>query len=254
MALVDPLEPAVPADPVTAKPAATAKADELEARIAYSFRNRDLLAAALTHVSAASVRKRTASYQRLEFLGDRVLGLAISDLLYARFPSAEEGELSRRLSDLVRKETCADVARAWSVGDALKLGAGEARSGGRDNVAILGDVCEAIIGAVFLDGGFQPAAALVRRAFSFRVDETAEPTRDPKTALQEWAQALGRKPPVYREISRQGPDHRPDFVIGVEVDGFAPCEASGASKRTAEQAAARAFLAREAVPVPQAQP
>lgn len=196
---------------------------------------------ALTHVSAGRVRKRADSYQRLEFLGDRVLGLAIGEILYARFPEAEEGELSRRLSALVRKETCAEVARAWDVGPHLKLGAGEIGTSGRQRAGILGDVCEAIIGAVFIDAGFEAARDLVRRGFDARLAAPAV-ALDPKTALQEWAQGAGRMPPVYREVSRGGPPHKPVFVIEVEVEGLPRRSAEGASKRAAEQAAARALI------------
>jgi ribonuclease-3 len=221
---------------------------DLEARLGYAFARGDLLATALTHVSASNVRKRIESYQRLEFLGDRVLGLVVSEMLYEHFPTEEEGELSRRLSQLVRKETCAEVARAWDIGPFLKLGAGEAKGGGRKRTPILGDACEAIIGAVFLDGGFDAARNLVRRSFGERMDEVAGTARDAKTALQEWAQGRGKRPPVYREISRGGPDHKPVFVIGVEVEGYEICEAEGASKRIAEQSAAQAFMEREHVP------
>ncbi len=221
--------------------------EELQARIGHAFSRVDLLTLALTHVSAASVRSRLQSYQRLEFLGDRVLGLAISEMLYEQFPDAEEGELSRRLSALVRKETCAEVARGWEVGPHLKLGLGEIKGRGRQADGILGDACEAIIGAVFLDAGFATARDLVRRAFGDRMNAPGV-SLDPKTALQEWAQAAGRKPPVYREISRGGPHHKPVFVIAVDVEGFDPCESEGSSKRLAEQSAARAFMEREHVP------
>ena len=254
MAVVRALEPPVQAGALTMISAAGARIGELETRLDYHFADRTLLERALTHVSARAVRKRTESYQRLEFLGDRVLGLAVSELLYERFPGAEEGEMSRRLSELVRKETCADVARDWGVGPCLKLGAGEVKAGGRGKTAILGDACESVIGAVFLDGGFAAARELVRRSFGERMTRVAGPARDAKTALQEWAQARGKKPPVYRETSRGGPDHKPVFVIAVDVDGFEPCEAEGASKRIAEQSAAQAFMERENVTAPTRRP
>ena len=220
----------------------------LESHIGHAFKDRTLLERALTHVSAISAGgARIDSYQRLEFLGDRVLGLAVSDMLHAAFPKAAEGELSRRLAELVRKETCADIAREWGVGDHLRLGGGEAQTGGAKKVAILGDVCESIIGAVHLDGGFEAASDLVRRNWLERMMKPRRPLRDPKTALKEWAQARGLETPVYREADRSGPAHAPRFVIAVEVAGFESVAAEGASKRTAEQAAARAFLAREGV-------
>ncbi|MBV8564516.1 MAG: ribonuclease III [Methylobacteriaceae bacterium] len=221
--------------------------EELEARIGYVFVNPSLLNVALTHVSAiASERTRTGSYQRLEFLGDRVLGLAISDMLYAAFPRADEGELSRRLAGLVRRETCAEVGLEWSVGAHLRLGESEAQTGGRTKAAILADVCEAIIGAVFLDGGFTAALHVVRGAWEPRMRLPRLPLRDAKTALQEWAQARGLPTPTYAELARSGPAHAPEFTIAVTVAGFRSCEGTGASKRIAEQAAAAAFLAREA--------
>lgn len=247
MALVRALEPPVPARALTSRSAEAARIDALEATIGHHFTDAALLTAALSHVSAVSVRRRSDSYQRLEFLGDRVLGLAVAEMLYEAFPAAPEGDLSRRLSELVRKETCADVARDWRVGDFVKLGAGEESSGGRDRTAILGDVCEAIIGAVFLDGGFAAGRNLVRRFFAERMTQAIRPTRDPKTMLQEWAQARGKKPPSYRELQRAGPDHKPVFRVGVDVDGCDPCEAEGASKRLAEQAAASAFMEREKI-------
>lgn len=220
----------------------------LEERIGHRFGDRSLIERALTHVSAVATKgARVDSYQRLEFLGDRVLGLAISDMLYAAFPKAAEGELSQRLAELVRKETCADVASEWGVGEHLRLGGGEAQTGGAKKVAILGDVCESVIGAVYLDAGFHAARDLVQRTWSERMMKPRRPLRDPKTALQEWAQARGLDTPVYREAGRSGPAHAPKFVIEVEVAGFAPTQAEGASKRLAEQAAARAFMAREGV-------
>ncbi len=227
---------------------AAARAAAFEDRLGHSFADRSLLERALTHVSATSPGKRLQSYQRLEFLGDRALGLAVSEMLYQGFAEADEGDLSRRLSELVRKETCADVARAWDIGPCLRLGAGEARSGGRDNTAILGDVCEAVIGAVFLDGGYAAAREVVLRFFQPRLNTDARPARDPKTMLQEWIQARGKRPPVYSEVAREGPDHKPVFVISVAVAGFEPCAGEGTSKRIAEQAAAQAFMEREHVP------
>ena len=142
-----------------------------------------LLERALTHISALKGQSRVGSYQRLEFLGDHVLGLAISEMLFDAFPKADEGELSRRLADLVRRETCADVARAIDLGAALRLGASEIRAGGRSRIAILADVCESLIGAVFLDGGYDAAKALVERFWAERMRKPARPLRDPKTVL-----------------------------------------------------------------------
>jgi ribonuclease-3 len=220
----------------------------LEDRISYRFADLALLDSALSHISALKgVRYRGGSYQRLEFLGDHVLGLVISDMLFRAFPRADEGELSRRLADLVRKETCAEIARAIDLGAAVRLGASEANAGARNRPAILADVCEALIGAVYLDGGFVAAEALIGRLWQARMKTKAEPLRDPKTVLQEWAQGRGLPTPAYREIARSGPDHDPQFRVAVQLPHLAPAEGSGRSKRAAEQAAAAAMMKREGV-------
>jgi len=221
---------------------------EFEERIGYRFRDAALLEQALTHISALTgARNRAGSYQRLEFLGDHVLGLVISDMLFRAFPKADEGEMSRRLADLVRKEACADVGRAIDLGAAIRLGASEANAGGRNRIAILADVCEALIGAVFVDGGYPAAAAMIERLWSERMRTPARPLRDSKTMLQEWAQARGLPTPAYREVERKGPDHDPEFRVTVELPDFAPAEGLGRSKRAAEQAAAAAMLTRAGV-------
>jgi ribonuclease-3 len=220
----------------------------LEERIGYRFTDPALLDSALSHISALKgARNRVGSYQRLEFLGDHVLGLVISDMLFRAFPRADEGELSRRLADLVRKETCAEIARGIDLGAAIRLGASEANAGARTRPAILADVCEALIGAVYLDGGFVAAEALIGRLWQARMKTKAEPLRDPKTVLQEWAQGRGLPTPAYREIARSGPDHDPQFRVAVQLPDFAPAEGSGHSKRAAEQAAAAAMMKREGV-------
>jgi ribonuclease-3 len=221
---------------------------EFEERIGYRFRDSALIEQALTHISALTgTRNRTGSYQRLEFLGDHVLGLVVSDMLFRSFPKADEGELSRRLADLVRKEACADVARAIELGEAIRLGASEANAGGRSRTAILADVCEALIGAIFVDGGYPAASALIERLWGARMRKPVRPLRDSKTALQEWAQARGLPTPAYREVERTGPDHDPEFRVMVELPQLSPAEGSGRSKRAAEQAAAAAMLAHAGV-------
>jgi ribonuclease-3 len=223
-------------------------ATDLEGRIGYRFSDGTLLDCALTHISALKgARNRAGSYQRLEFLGDHVLGLVVSDMLYRSYPKADEGELSRRLADLVRKETCAEIARAIELGPAIRVGSSEANAGARTRLAILADVCEAVIGAVYLDGGYKAASELVERLWQQRMQATVQPLRDPKTVLQEWAQARGLPTPAYREIARSGPDHDPEFRVAVQLPAFAPAEGSGRSKRAAEQAAASAMLVREGV-------
>jgi ribonuclease-3 len=217
----------------------------LEEKIGHRFADRALLERALTHASAAG--RRDACYERLEFLGDRVLGLCVSHMLFEAFPAEEEGPLSHRLAALVRKETCANVARAWDVGPHVRLGEGEAASGGRDKTPILGDICEAIIGAVFLDGGAAEAERIVREAFEPRMLAPNRRLRDAKTMLQEWAQGRKLAAPTYRLVYRSGPDHAPQFEIGVAVEGFEEALGAGASKRVGEQAAAQAFLQREGI-------
>jgi ribonuclease III len=223
----------------------------LEARIGHSFSARNLLVCALTHVSAAAGARRE-SYQRLEFLGDRVLGLVVADMLYEAFPDAEEGELSRRLADLVRKESCAEVALEWGAQAFVRAGESE-KNASALNSAILGDICESIIGAVFLDAGYPAAKAVVAGAFEPRMRAPRRALRDAKTALQEWAQARGLPPPVYVETARSGPDHAPEFTVSIELPGFAPAEAKGPAKRLAEQGAASAFMTREKIIEPSSQ-
>ena len=220
----------------------------LEERIGYRFNDAAILDSALTHISALKgARNRAGSYQRLEFLGDHVLGLVISDMLFRAFPKADEGELSRRLADLVRKETCAEIARAIDLGTAIRLGASEANAGGRTRPAILADVCEALIGAVYFDGGFTAAEALVGRLWEARMRTTAQPLRDPKTVLQEWAQARGladaglSRGRALRPRSRSGISRRRAASQACARRGL------GRSKRVAEQAAAAAMMAREGV-------
>ncbi len=220
----------------------------VEARLGHAFANKALLEQALTHVSAvADVAARARSNQRLEFLGDRVLGLAVADMLLAAFPEEQEGELSKRFALLVRAETLAEVAQDLDLGPALALGAGERNSGGRRKQAILADACEALIGAVFLDAGFEAAAAIVARHWRARLAASARPPIDAKTALQEWARAREAPIPAYEVIGRLGPDHAPKFRVTAVVAGFAAASGEGGSKRAAEQAAAQAFLEREGI-------
>jgi ribonuclease-3 len=221
----------------------------LEDRIGYQFADKGLLERALTHISALSGGNRANSYQRLEFLGDHVLGLVISDMLYQAFPKGNEGELSRRLADLVRKETCADVAKIMDIGPALKLGSSENNAGGRLRTTILGDACEALVGAVFLDGGYKAAEELVARFWRERMIKPLRALRDPKTMLQEWAQARGLPTPAYQELARTGPHHKPKFNVAVVLPDRPPAEGIGNSKRAAEQAAAAAMLERVGVAV-----
>ncbi|MCJ9703945.1 MULTISPECIES: ribonuclease III [unclassified Bradyrhizobium] len=220
----------------------------LEARIGYSFTDPNLLMQGITHVSALkSGRKRGDSYQRLEFLGDHVLGLVVSDMLYHAFPNADEGELSKRLAELVRKESCADVAKSLGLLDDVKLGSVGPSADARLRKSVLGDICEAVIGAVFLDGGYAAASEFVKRNWTERMHKPRRPLRDPKTVLQEWAQGKGLPTPVYREVERTGPHHDPQFRVAVDLPGLAPAEGIGGSKRAAEKVAASVMIEREGV-------
>jgi len=218
----------------------------LERRIGHEFADRNLLKRALTHSSATDSRAG-GSYQQLEFLGDRVLALAVADMLLAAFPKATEGELARRLTALVRNETCVAVARELDLGAATHLGGGEAQSGGRTKAAILGDVCEALIGALYLDGGLKPAREFIERHWRARMLDGGAARPDAKTALQEWAQGRGLSTPGYAIVRRSGPEHAPRFVCEVKVEGLKPATGEGGSRREAEQKAAGALLVREGI-------
>jgi ribonuclease-3 len=213
-----------------------------EARLGHEFKRPALLVRAVTHSSMSSPNRD--DNQRLEFLGDRVLGLVMAEALLDEDKAAEEGQLAPRFNALVRKETCAEVAREIALGDVLKLGRSEMLSGGRRKEALLGDAMEAVIAAVYLDGGFPAAEALIHRLWGDRVRTVEADARDPKTALQEWAQARGQTPPVYTEVSREGPDHAPLFTIEARLQSGEAETAQASSKRQAEQAAARGLLGR----------
>jgi ribonuclease-3 len=213
----------------------------LSRRLGHRFDRPELLVRAVTHASRAGPNR--IDNQRLEFLGDRVLGLVMAEALLANDTSASEGQLAPRYNALVRKETCADVARQVDLGESLKLGRSEMLSGGRRKQALLGDAMEAVIAAVYLDGGFDAAKEMVLRLWGNRIGAVDEDARDAKTALQEWAQARGMPPPKYVELSRDGPDHAPNFTISAQLDSGQSAEARAGSKRQAEQAAAKALLA-----------
>jgi ribonuclease III len=211
-------------------------------RLGHVFGRPDLLLRAVTHASMASANRD--DNQRLEFLGDRVLGLVMADALLKADPKAAEGLLAPRFNALVRKETCADVAREIELGAVLKLGRSEMKSGGRRKDALLADAMEAVIAAVFLDAGFDAARDVVMRLWSDRIIGVDADARDAKTALQEWAQGRGEPPPDYVEVARTGPDHQPVFTIEARLASGVAERASAGSKRQAEQAAAAALLQR----------
>lgn len=216
--------------------------DRLSGALGYRFEDETLLRQALTHGSAASAQRGAPTYQRLEFLGDRVLGLAIAGMLLEAFPGAEEGELARRFNALVREETCAAVAEMLDLGSYAIVGKGEEASGGRRKQALLADLCEAVIGAVFADGGYEPARTLVERYWRPLLMAPERPRRDAKTALQEWAQGRGLEPPEYELAGQSGPDHAPRFTVVARLEDGKSSEGTGTTKRDAEQHAAQALL------------
>ncbi len=220
----------------------------LEDKIGHRFARSDLLEEALTHRSVGhgqSPRRRgkagSASYERLEFLGDRVLGLVVAEMLLERFPRESEGDLARRHADLVRKETLAQVALDLEIPAFVRLPLVE-EPAARSNPALLADVCEAVIAALYLDAGFDEARRFVKKHWQGRMDAAVAPPKDAKTALQEWAQARSLKLPTYRLVRSDGPPHQPIFTVSVHVMGYDAVEASGPSKRLAEVVAATALL------------
>ncbi|MEK9915573.1 MAG: ribonuclease III [Paracoccaceae bacterium] len=211
-----------------------------EQRLGYEFSNLSLLVEALTHSSIASDFRK--DNQRLEFLGDRVLGLVMAEALLEIDQTAPEGTLAPRFNALVRKETCAEVARQIELGGVLKIGRSEMLSGGRRKDALLGDGMEAVIAAIYKDGGFEIAKTIIIQLWGDRIKNVKVDARDAKTMLQEWAQARGQNPPNYEVISRSGPDHAPDFLVKVILASGETSEAMAGSKRQAEQMAAKALL------------
>ena len=215
----------------------------LEETLGHAFADRKLLERALTHASANA----KASNERLEFLGDRVLGLVMAEMLFSAYPDDTEGLLALKYNALVRGEACAAAAHSAGISAHMVMASAEAASGGRQNTAILGGACEALIAALYLDGGFETARNFIARHWEPRFAELGEDMRDPKTMLQEWAQhrsRAARAAPVYRLLRREGPDHAPHFVVGVRVAGEGEALGEGRSKREAQQAAAKAMLDR----------
>lgn len=222
--------------------------ERLMRRLGYAFSDPALLRRALTHSSARASRSDALHNERLEFLGDRVLGLCVAEMLMQFFPEEAEGELARRFNRLVRKEMCATIAdEDWELGGSMIMSGGEALSGGRRKITILGNACEAVLGAIYLDGGHAAAREVVRRYWEPRMREAEAAPTDAKTALQEWAQGRGLPLPSYGVTERKGPDHAPVFEVRVAVEGLEATVGSGASKRMAEQDAAQKMLIRENV-------
>jgi ribonuclease-3 len=208
--------------------------EQLFGALGHRFKDRGLLTRALSHSSVSSAN----SYERLEFLGDRVLGLVVAQLLLERFPDENEGEIGRRFAALVQASTLAQVGAELGVERYVRA------SPGVLNENIVADVVEALIAALYLDGGMGCAEAFVRMTWDPLVETRSRPPRDPKTALQEWAQAQGQGLPIYTDIGRSGPDHEPEFTMQVIIQNHEPTRAVGASKRAAEQKAAAAMLVR----------
>ncbi len=220
--------------------------DGLQTQLGYSFRNPELLELALTHASVAEGARKMADNERLEFLGDRVLGLMIAESLMEAYPEASEGDLSRRFHNLVSREACADVARQLDLGAAIRLAAGETKSGGRSNPTILGDACEALMAAVYVDGGYSSVVRCFKPLWVKALTDSGNVSRsNPKSFLQEWAVANGKSTPAYNLVGRKGPDHAPIFTIEVVISGLAPQSATGKSRQEAEKAAALGLIERE---------
>lgn len=231
----------------------------LETKINYQFKEKSLLSSALTHASSISQTKKSKKThqstkenqdednERLEFLGDRVLGLSISAVLIKLYPESPEGDLARRYNNLVRRQTCTEVAKDLDLGKYLILSAGEERSGGRTKSTILANAMEALLGAIFLDGGYAAADEMIKTFWQDKITEGEQIELDAKTALQEWAQGQGFDLPIYTNLSRSGPDHSPVFETKVTVEGIGEGVGKGPSKRIAEQMAAKNLLEKEKV-------
>jgi len=220
---------------------------ELERRIGHTFGDRDLLERALTHASVGDGARTVLHNERLEFLGDRVLNMVAAERLMVLDAEAREGEMSRRLSALVNYHACSRAARRAGISGALRLSAGAMKAGARDSDAVLGDACEAMIAALYLDGGLETVRAFFDRFWAEEFAALGEPrAKDPKTQLQEWAQGQGLPLPRYELVGRAGPDHAPSFTVAVEVQGFGPEQALGRSRQDAEKAAAQAMLGKHA--------
>jgi ribonuclease-3 len=218
--------------------------DEFTTLLGYRFRDPALLTEALTHASLDGGRKKKTGpdNERLEFLGDRVLGLVIATHLLVTFEDADAGGLARRYNSLVRRETLAKVARSLELGAFLRMSKAEENSGGRNKSAMLADGCEAVIAALYLDGGLESASIFIHAHWDSLVGTDGQAGRDAKTGLQEWAHAAGLDPPMYEEVERSGPAHDPHFVISASLEGHPPAQGEGTSKRRAQQAAATALL------------
>ena len=219
-----------------------AAVEELQRRIGYTFADRVILERALTHASVGQGATTIGSNERLEFLGDRVLNLCVAEHIMAARPDYSEGELSKLMSRLVDYKTCATAARAVGLPDALRFDASASRIGARKNDRVLGDACEALIAALYLDGGLETARTFVTTFWAEPLGDLGRPEKDPKTLLQEWAMARALPLPAYQTVGQTGPSHEPRFTIEVRIQGYAPEAAEAGSKRDAEKAAAQRML------------
>jgi len=215
----------------------------LEEALGYHFKDEKLLDRAMTHRSAAQGHAAEWSNERLEFLGDRILGLVMVETLLERFPKMREGELAPRLNAMVSRETCAVVGASLGLGQFLIVDRSERATGGPEKPSLLANAIEAVIGAIYTDGGLEKSRKFVLKVWKKQLQASPELGRDPKSALQEWTQGEGLSTPVYRHVSREGPDHAPVFTVTVNVPGHEPVPGVGSSKQLAEREAARAMLA-----------
>jgi len=212
-------------------------------RIEYEFKKTQLLELALNHASFEN-RESNISNERLEFLGDRVFGLIIAEMLFKKFPNESEGDIAKRHTALVRQEALVRVAQEIQLGQFILMSKGEEASGGRQNHSVLANCCEALIAALYLDGGYSVAWNFVSKFWLDLIEEMDKPPQDPKTALQEWAQGKGLPIPCYDEINRKGPPHKPTFLIKVMISNKYSAKAWGSSKQKAEQNAAKVLMLR----------
>ncbi|MGB0908239.1 MAG: ribonuclease III [Maricaulaceae bacterium] len=214
----------------------------LETRMGYTFKDQSILVRALTHSSYGDGRRKVLDYEQLEFLGDRVLGLLTADMLY-RKEAEDEGGMARKLNALVRKETCAKVSKALKLGDALLMSPSEAKQGGREKISILGDACEALIAAIYIDGGIEAVSKFYYENWKEDIEHVLKASmKDPKTMLQEKSASIGAGSPEYSVLDRSGPDHKPIFVVNVNVEKIGKATGTGTSKKDAERVAASQLL------------
>lgn len=218
------------------------KRTALEEKIGYVFKDRNLLDRAMTHASAISDKSARFSYERLEFLGDRVLGLVIAEFLFRKFEGEPEGGLAPRLNVLVNRDACADASRRLGLDSFLILDHAEENAGGRQKASILSDICESLLGAVYLDGGLKPARAIIETTWAPMLKGLGKRPKDAKSALQEWAQGVGLAMPAYEIVGRGGPDHAPEFIARVQVGDLPPIEGRGPTKQEAQRMAALSLL------------